>query len=419
MAIMMVLTSLLFLLIMIPLIDLYVKNEAKWSVKEKKSTTAFHLAEAGVDRARWKLKETDQMWVTTSTGTIPGYNFDKSYGDVAGGTYAIKITSDAVDPDKRVVESVGRDSSTNEMRKIKAVFINRAAVDFSARAENQATNTGGNDHVEWGPIYAGVSINATARTYPRFFSAAHVTPQDGGSTTAGTDDIYWWSYYDIPPTPKVKFSVYLASAQWFNDHGVASPKGCGSGNKKNPGTYYIAGDASFEDCRDENDRTYYITGDATFKSGSDQFIRGTMIVLGSINIVGSGGASGAYNARLPPEAWMEYGNAWAHYLTFDPTCPHATYASAVAASYLATGKTYYLNTVMLHGFIYTGGSQGLNGGGNCNINGSILAGVNTTMSTSGFCLWFDDQVATQIQLSGIDIDLFSWYEVHPSWPSGI
>lgn len=422
MAIMMVLTSILFLLIMIPMIDLYVKNEAKWSVKEKKSTTAFHLAEAGIDRARWKLKESDEMWVMTSTGVIPGYNFDKVYSDVGGGTYAIKISSDATDVDKRIVESVGRDSSSNEMRKIRAVFINNAVVDFSARAENQATNTGGNEHVEWGPVFAGVSINATARTFPRFFSGAHVTPQDGGSTTPGTDNVYWWSYYEIPPTPKIKFELYLASAVASAAAGPA-PTGCGYG-KKDPGAYYIVGPATFENCTDTSNKTYYITGDVTFNSGSSNFIYGTIITLGSINISGSGGASGAYAARLPPEAWKEYGNNWAHYLAFDPVgtgtpATPATYAAALSTNYLATNKTYALTNVLIHGFIYTGGSSGLNGGGNCNINGSIMAGVNATMSTSGFCLYYDDLVASQIQLSGINIELFSWYEVHASWPTGL
>lgn len=412
MAIMMVLTSILFLLIMIPLIDLYVKNEAKWSVKEKKSTTAFHLAEAGIDRARWKLLETDEMWVMTSTGVIPGYNFDKTYSDVAGGTYAIRISSDSSDPEKRIVESVGRDAATTEMRKIRAVFVNNAAVDFSARAENQAANTGGNDHVEWGPIYAGVSINATARTFPRLFSAAHVTPQDGGSTTSGTDNVQWWSYYDIPDTPKVKFSVYLASAS----NSGAAPDGCGNGASS---TYYRAGNATFKGCHDTSNKTYYITGDVTFDSGGGgNFIRGTMIILGSVNVSGNGGSDGAYAARLPPEAWKEYGNAWSHYLTFDSDAP-STYAAALAANYQATGHTYNLTDVLFHGFMYTGGSQGLNGGGNCNFNGSLLAGVNATMSTSGFCLYYDDEVASEVLLSGIDIDLYSWYEVHPSWPSGL
>lgn len=418
MAITIVIVVLLFLLLVFPVINMFVQNEGKWSVKEKKSTAAFHLAEAGIDRARWKLMENTDMWTITSTGTLPGYKFDKVYTDVGGGSYAITISSDPVDADKRIVESVGRDASGTEVRRIKAVLVNSNSADFATRAVNMVSNTGGNDHIELGPVISGNTIDATARTFPRYFSAGHVTPQDGGSTAASTDNVYWWSYYAIPPMPNVKFAVYMSSAQWFNDHGINAPDGCGSASGA---TYYRVGNAEFKNCQDTSGRTYYITGDVTFKSGgaSGNFIRGTVIMLGNFIVSGTGGASGAYNARLPPEAWKEYGANWSHYkTTFDAGAP-VDYATAVSTNYLATGKTYPLSNVLIHGFMYTGGSQGLTGGGNCNLNGVLLSNVNATMGTSTMGIYYDDDVAADIQLQGVTITLSSWYEVKGEWPGGL
>jgi len=417
MAITLVLSIMLFLMLMFPVLNMFVQNEGKWSVKEKKSTTAFHLAEAGVDRARWKMLENDDMWIITGTGTIAGYNFDQVYAAETGGQYTIRISSDPVDADKRIVEAVGRDKSGAQLRKIKAVLINDSAADFATRAANMVANTGGNDHIEWGPVISGNSIDATGRTFPRYYSAGHVTPQDGGSTTASTDDVYWWSYYEIPPFPSINFAAYLSSA---NASGNA-PNGCGHGNTSKYHHTAAMGAAEFKGCTDTSGKTYYIdpTVDTTFKSGgSGNFIRGTVIMQGNFIISGSGGAAGAYAAKLPPQAWKEYGNAWAHYLAFDPGAP-ATWAAAVAGNYLATNKTYALNNVLIHGFAYTGGNQGLQGGGNCNLNGVLLSNRDATMGTSTMAIYYDDDVASDIMIQGVNIRLHSWYEVKAEWPSGL
>lgn len=410
-----VIAILLFLLFAFPILNLFVQNEGKWSVKEKKSTAAFHLAEAGVDRARWKLVENTEMWTITSTGTIAGYHFDKVYTAEDGGSYAINITSHPTRADKRVVESVGRDKTGGAIRRIRAVLLDSSSADFAARAANQVANTGGNDHIEWGSVVSGNSIDATGRTFPRYYSAGHVTPQDGGSTAAATDEVYWWSFYPIPPFPNIKFSTYLASAAASG----AAPDGCGNGSSS---AYYHVGNATFKGCKDTSGKTYYITGSATFQAGSGgNFIRGTMIMLGDFIISGSGGADGAYAARLPPEAWKEYGANWVHYLTFDPAAfgAPATYAAALSSNYIAANKTYNLSNVLVHGFMYTGGSQGLTGGGNCNLNGVLLSNANATMGTSTMGIYYDDKTASSILMQGVNISPDSWYEVKAEWPPGL
>ena len=52
----------LMLLIMVPAMVQWVQQESRLSVKDRKATTAFNLAETAVDRGYWKAK--------SSTGTI-------------------------------------------------------------------------------------------------------------------------------------------------------------------------------------------------------------------------------------------------------------------------------------------------------------------------------------------------------------
>ena len=81
------------LIILVTAMTVWVRNEAHISAKQGQSTTAFHLAEAAVDRGRWKLQETDAYWTIPSTGgIITGYNFDTAYSDIPGGKYAIYIS---------------------------------------------------------------------------------------------------------------------------------------------------------------------------------------------------------------------------------------------------------------------------------------------------------------------------------------
>ena len=89
-----VLLGLVVLTILVPALVYYVQNEAKWTIKERKKTTAFHLAEAGIDRGIWKVKESTSTFTLASTGVaINGYKFDNEYSDINGGLYRITFSS--------------------------------------------------------------------------------------------------------------------------------------------------------------------------------------------------------------------------------------------------------------------------------------------------------------------------------------
>src|SRR4051812_37036639 len=82
------------LLIMVPAMVYWVQQDGRASVKDRKTTAAFSLTEAGVDRAYWKLKSSTSTWADARAGAaIPGYAFDQTYGDIAGGAYRISVTS--------------------------------------------------------------------------------------------------------------------------------------------------------------------------------------------------------------------------------------------------------------------------------------------------------------------------------------
>ncbi|MDA8242703.1 MAG: hypothetical protein M0025_01100 [Elusimicrobia bacterium] len=413
MAITMVISILLFLMLMFPVMNLFTRNEGKWSVKEKQSTTAFHLAEGGADRAYWKILESVDMWNATSTGTIAGYNFDQVYDDIGGGYYTIRISSDPANPDARIVEAAGKDLGSRQVRRIRMYLVNtNTGVKFAIRSEKVLTNGGGNPHVEWGPVISNGSIIATGRTFPRFYSAGHVTTQDGGSSTASTDDVYWWSYYPVPSAPTINFGFYLSSAT-------------GSGASPCGGNYYTVGDRTFMGCHDKSGKTYYITGNAIFKSGAGgNHITGNVIALGNVTFAGNGGSAnapdGSYNAALPPYAWKEYGANWAHYKIFDPAGP-ATYADAVSSNYVATGKTYPLTGVLTHGMLYAGGNMELSGGGNGIFHGVVVSANDSTTDTSNFLIYYDPDIASNIRLytSPVTIVKGTWYEVKGEWPPGL
>jgi len=407
------LIALMVLMVMVPVLVNYVNREATWSVKEKRTTTAFHLADAAVERGRWKILQNPVAnWNATSTGTIVGYNFDQAYSDVTGGYYAIRISSDSTNASNRIIEGVGKDSSSNEVRKVHMVLQDQSLGNFATRA-NQTVGVGAATNVEWGDVVAGISINTGGRLHPRFYSAAHITPQDGGVTTPQTDNIQWWSYYAVPPSPGIDFSFYSSSAL----NSGADP--CG-------GSYYTTGSRTFQGCTDTSNNTYYITGDLTFASGAGgNFIQGSVVCLGNITFQGNGGSnnpSGVYNATVPPTAWKDYGNDWGTYTgTYDPAPPAPlTYAAAVSSNYLAPSSlTYPLSGVLVHGFLYTGGSQGLNGGGNGRIHGVLYSNVNTIITSSNFTIYYDAQVNAAIRTSGLVLVQVGWYEVQAAWPPGI
>jgi hypothetical protein len=394
--------------ILVPAMIWWSTQDSKSSVAKMHSDRALHLAEAAVDRGYWKLIESSENFTLTATQPLTNYNFDKVYTDMDTGLYTIKISSDPVSSNKRIIEGIGYVPSQGIVRKIKAVYINQTTSTHSIYA-NHSIYLGGAVRVHWGPVMAGVSIDTHNATYPRFYSGGSIDPYDMDPSPPNTDDLQWWSYYEVPPMTSIDLDYYKMEAQ----NAGSPPYTCGT-------SYYIEGNKSFKGCHDSSGNVYYVTGDVRFRAGAGgNFIVGDVIALGDITIQGSGGGVGSYDATIPSKAWEEYGADWSQYLTYDPTAP-ATYEEAVSSGYEAVSKTYHIDNVVIHGMLFVGGSMGLTGGGNAVVHGLIMSSNDSVESGSNFDLYFDDTISIQAQTSGTNLTQESWEEIsNASWPSGL
>lgn len=210
-----VMLAFLFLLLIVPVMLKWVQDDTRIAVKDQKSSIAFNLAEAAVDRGYWKVKSSVATFNSLMAGnTISGYNFDATYSDISGGTYRIKISSG---PDESQVTIVGegRDSVDRETRAIKAVYTNT-----SVPAPVLSGGLMRADAVEsvnhWGPMMSkGDIILASGYPYyPRKLSQGTVKPRDSTNDTnpPNTDSLEWWSNYNVPDLPIFDFTVMRASA---------------------------------------------------------------------------------------------------------------------------------------------------------------------------------------------------------------
>ncbi|HOW27717.1 MAG TPA: pilus assembly PilX N-terminal domain-containing protein [Elusimicrobiota bacterium] len=406
----------LVLAIMVPTVIKLVRQEAKETVKVTRSSTAFHLAEAGIDQGIWKLQESIDMWNSVKAGgTVEGYNgdtqFATSFASGRGGNYTIRYTA-GPGSDEVTILAKGRDSSSQELRAIQCVMTESGAGEFAIQAKN-TSSFGAATNVELGPVIARTSIDSGSKSHPRFMSAGNISPNDTStpaSADPNTDGIQWWSFkQDLPPLPLIDTEYYRVLAEGY---GTSADPQCGD--------YKKTGNFTFKGCKDGGGKVFYVTGDVDFQSGSGgNYIVGDVICLGNFGITGNGGADGP-STTIPvgETAWKEYGNDWAFYkAAYDPTCPHATYASAVTANYEPTGLTKTLSGWLIHGFIYTGGSQGLTGGGNAILIGSLYSANNTSMSTSNCTLYYDPGTSSTIHTTNVIISRKSWKEVTgQSWP---
>ena len=196
--------------LLVPAIIVYIQNESRWTVKQQRSTRAFQLAEAAVERGFQTIIQSTGNWNTLQGGgTLANYDFDNTYTDLPGGEYEIAI---AQGPGTQTVTITGaaRDTSTNEIRAVRGVFSNSAS-NAAIFAEGGITLTS-NPGVEWGPVMAPAPITTT-HNHPRFYSSGSVSLDANGATPPNSDNTQWWSYYpNLPPPPEVDTQAYLSSA---------------------------------------------------------------------------------------------------------------------------------------------------------------------------------------------------------------
>ncbi|MFC1501569.1 hypothetical protein ACFL58_03885 [Elusimicrobiota bacterium] len=441
----MVLIVLAVLTIMVPAMVLWVQSESRATVKSRKMTTAFNLAEAAVDRGLWELKKSTTTWNTVYSGTpITGYNFDVSYDDIAGGTYRIRygnLTGNQVE-----IIGEGRDSTTDEVRAIRAVYRNMSVpgVIISGGMVNIANAF----EAHWGPIMAHDNINITdasaAQNYfPRKYSRQVVTcnskgyQRDGnGLDPPNTDGIEWWSGYDVPDLPMLDFATLRSSAAATNTLNVygctnkASPWGCTWSTIKcnsygnNHAEHFLN---TWNHPSSQKNYVWYWDGDVELvgpggSGGSG--IYGNVIVRGDLTL-NSGDNLSVPNYPVPGSAWQEYAKitktvgdtatknqypADDGYQTIRPTFN-------LGSESWSTGPSNANTDVGIRGFIYVGGDLDINS--MMDIAGAVWVVGNISKNVgSDICYLFFDEGINLPTLNVVCVRQ-SWDEVTPSstpWP---
>jgi Tfp pilus assembly protein PilX len=410
----------LVLLIMVPAVVQWVRQEALMSVKDQKNTTAFNLAQAAVQRGYWKAKSsTGTIALALAGQSLLGYEFDSTYNDIVGGTYRIHISS--ASNSSIMITGEGRDTSTNQVRAISATYQNRTI--YSPLLAQGNVSYGKGMCIYWGAIMSQGNItldNTTAQWYfPLKYAKADVIGTLGNprNTTwplpPDTDNIEWWSNdADVPELPILDFVTLRSSAAathtlnvygcrqghtytdpntgatdsgrapWTNSVCVASPPHySGSGGAcygsschfSNPWNHPKSAQFS-----PNTDYVWYWDGDVTLAGkycgnspcGESNGLRGTMIVRGNLTIDTPG--EYFFTGHVPSDAWKNQVKLW-----MAPNSPPAQWDTSAQQEYPADiglnqnsatfnfGSTQWcqpgqncgwISTPGFRGFIYVGGN---------------------------------------------------------------
>lgn len=453
------------LMLIVPVMVKWVQNDTKLSVKDQKSSVAFNLAEAALDRGYWKVKSSTSTCDSAVNGApIAGYNFDVVYDDVTGGTYRISISSTTAKSFRIVGE--GRDKSTNEVRAVAAVYSNQNIYSPLLSSGNLGFKKG--LIVFWGAIMAQGDITIDPvladHYFPRKFSRGVVlgagsdkrdenglNPPNTGFNGEWTSD-----YQFVPELPIPNFEALKSSAIASKTYNVYGCKK--SANHRDEATGNIVAGIAPWDQRSKclptgadhtkhfgnpwahaksaqnqpnTDYVWYYDGDLRI-IGDDTDgcgLRGTLIVRGDLTIDSPGQYN--YTGAVPADAWREHAQFEKN--TFDTIAtqqyPADIGLSSSAATFRFGTDTWtdhwggpWRTTVGMRGFTYVGGNLNLpNTNSFMDFNGAVwVVGdvVATGGSANAYCgIFFNDNLT----LPTLNVVLVrkSWSEVKPSaqvWP---
>jgi hypothetical protein len=408
---------LVILAIMVPAIILWVQRENVFASKQSRNTTAFHLAEAGAEKAYLYISMSTTTWVAIQAGTAQtDYKFDKRYTDIEGGDYTISITSGPLTQQATII-TIGRDKYGRESRALRVVYSNSILGDTAIFA-GQGVQIGGGVDVEWGAVLSPYTIDANSKNHPQFWSASQITTKDTSANPPNCDSpscCQWHSYQaNLPSPPAIDFDFYRTSA--------AATSGCpthaGATTAVPAGSCYYPGSVTNWDDTTAG-KTIFVEGDLTVKSNG-MFHTGTMIVMGNVNLPNGVWGTGNVTMSVPTKAWKQYCNDWTFY--------HDNYDSTLAAfpgltsAYAPTGLTKASTKVAVNGFLYVGGNfnNGGGGGGNSDIYGVLYAVGTTTMTAaSPVTFYYNGNATTNLVTTNVSLTRTSWQDEVRGWPAGL
>ncbi|MBI4349726.1 MAG: pilus assembly PilX N-terminal domain-containing protein [Elusimicrobia bacterium] len=412
-----VIVLLAILTILVPAMVLYTQREALWTAKQTQNTTAFHLAESGVEKAFLTLSLSTGAWrQLQQSGTgYDDFKWDKSFSDVPGGTYTVSITS-GPDTEQATVISVGRESKKKEVRALKVIYSN-ATLGGIAVYSAAGVRVGGGVTVEWGAIVSPLAIDFPALpTFPSAYSADAISPWPYGQSNCDTPDCcqFFQYYSNIPPEPVLDLSYYKSSA--------TATTGCPAGGNPAGSCYYDTAQ-SWSDVTETRGVPYYVDGNLTVGSPGIDII-GSLIVIGNLQSTSGNWGKGSRTMKVPRDAWKQYCHDWAHYQPMDNAEPatypgkNSSYKSASTLTYSDTPN----NKTAISGLLYVQGNFSVGGGGgNTSVHGVMFVlGTTTMTSNSGVTVWYDKDAASAIQTTKIILTRDNWQDAPKyKWPTGL
>lgn len=409
---------LVILAIMVPAIVLWIQRETVFASKQSHNTVAFHLAEAGVEKAYLYMSLSTTTWNNIQAGQAQtDYAFDKKYEDISGGTYAISITSGPGTQQATVI-TVGRDRYGRETRALRVVYSNAILGDTAIFA-GQGVRIAGQTNVHWGAVMSPSNIDATDRSYPQFWSASQIIGKDTSANPPNCDApgcCQWHSFQtSLPATPSIDFDFYRASAAATGGCPYHATRHAGSP----AGSCYYPGDVTVWDYTTTG--TIFIEGDLDVKSGG-MFHTGTLIVMGNINLPNGVWGKGTASMTMPKKAWKQYCNNWAKYRGYNNDSTEDAEFPGLNSTYEATVTPITSSKISVNGFLYVGGNfnNGGGGGGNSDVYGVLYAvGTSTMSAASPIDFYYNGEATSGVITTNVSLTRSSWQGEVRGWPSGL
>jgi Tfp pilus assembly protein PilX len=419
--------ALLIVSIFVPMIVQYLNRESRWAEKQKRTTNAFHLAEAGVDRGLWWLTEAEENWTAAKNGSaLPAaYSDGVEHADVRGGVYKISIGS-GPSSGEVTIRAKGRDTSTDEIRAVEAVYT-KASINAGLTVDGGLTYRP-NLHVHWGPVVNYTSIDQSPTDYfPRKYSKGPITGRDTVNDSVNTDNVEYWAFNpDLGDPPQIDFDYYKTKAQnsqvplasvspsgnininmGGSTPAVASPAGSGyflASQNSNKGLKFVkSGGGSNHYKFASSTSVIYIDNDYSGAIITDLQNGGCFLQVEALILAGANhqadinAQEGVVVATVPAAAQTEY--------------MHAS-AAATWAGFAPAGSNYTLDKLAVHGFMYVGGNV-TNAGSNTQILGALDVHGNVNVNTLN--VYYDPKVAENIKLKAGSPRRISWKEVKVPW----
>jgi hypothetical protein len=402
------------LAIMVPAIILWVQRENVFASKQSRNTTAFHLAEAGAEKAYLFISMSTTTWTSIQAGNAQtDYKFDKRYTDIAGGDYTISITSGPGTQQVTIV-TIGRDKYGKESRALRVIYSNSILGDTAIFA-GQGVQIGGGVDVEWGAVMSPYTIDANSALSPQFWSASQITTKDTSANPPNCDSpgcCQWHAFQtNLPTPPNIDFDFYRTSA--------AATAGCPAGGTPAGSCYYAGSVNGWSNTT--SGKTIFIEGNLDVNSPG-MFHTGTMIVMGNVILPNGVWGKGNVTMSVPNQAWKQYCNNWAYYkANFDTTSPYAAFPGLTTV-YAPSGLTKASSKVAVNGFMYVGGNfnNGGGGGGNSDVYGVLYTVGTTTMTAaSPVTFYYNGNATSNLVTTNISLTRYSWQDEVRGWPAGL